>query len=123
MAPTGLSCLVRTIRGALSVGLGAGEPPHGAMRVALSVTVALLGAQQTAGHGATSFPKPRNAIDHELPPWNGAVPTTRTGGAPFTGWCPIPSNTSKGELSGASTGRSPSSPPLQLLAVGPVFNV
>ncbi len=57
----------------------------------------LLAAPTATGHGATSFPLPRNAIDGDTPPWSGPVPRTSLGGAPFGGWCPIPTNDTKAE--------------------------
>ena len=32
-------------------------------------------AAETSGHGAVTFPPPRNAIDADMAPWNGSVPT------------------------------------------------
>jgi hypothetical protein len=40
-----------------------------------------------AGHGAITFPPPRNAIDSDEAPWGGKVPYP----VPFEPWCPIPS--------------------------------
>ena len=38
------------------------------------------------GHGALSTPRPRNAIDGSLSPWNGSVPEV----VPFMFWCATP---------------------------------
>jgi len=40
-----------------------------------------------SGHGAITFPPPRNAIDSDELPWGGKVPTP----VPFEPWCPMPS--------------------------------
>jgi hypothetical protein len=49
----------------------------------------LLLAATVAGHGAVTIPKPRQAIDGTIAPWNGSVPDP----VPFTApnWCAIPS--------------------------------
>ena len=65
------------------------------MRLVQLPVVVLLGAPAATGHGATSFPPPRNAIDGDTPPWSGTVPKTRLGGSPFEGWCPTPTNSTK----------------------------
>lgn len=46
-----------------------------------------------AGHGAVTHPRPRQAIDGNLAPWNGQVPDP----VPFNdpNWCAFPSNKSK----------------------------
>ena len=41
-------------------------------------------------HGAMTHPRPVNAVDGDIPPWSGPVPTTKLGGLPFQGWCPFP---------------------------------
>jgi len=38
------------------------------------------------GHGAVVFPPPRNAVDHDLPPWSGGVPNPIPG---VDAWCPF----------------------------------
>jgi len=45
----------------------------------------------TYGHGAVTFPRPRNAIDGVLAPWNETLPTP----LPFDGYCPIPAKDGK----------------------------
>lgn len=65
------------------------------MRLVQVPALVLLAAPTATGHGATSFPLPRNAIDGDTPPWSGPVPKTSLGGAPFQGWCPMPSNSTK----------------------------
>ena len=57
---------------------------------------------EVTSHGAVTFPPPRNAIDGDKPPWNGAVPKTKLGGEPFGGWCPFPAGGNSTELSGAN---------------------
>jgi len=42
------------------------------------------------GHGAVTFPPPRNAIDRDLAPWNGPVPVDPPSVETHTGWCPVP---------------------------------
>ena len=44
-----------------------------------------------AGHGAVTQPKPRQAIDGSIAPWNGSVPAYPI---PFTGpnWCALPAS-------------------------------
>ena len=39
------------------------------------------------GHGAITYPPSRNAIDSNMMPWAGKVPTP----VPFEPWCPMPS--------------------------------
>jgi hypothetical protein len=55
-----------------------------------AVAVCLILAGVVPQHGAMTRPRPRNAVDGDVPPWSGAVPTTKLGGLPFTGWCPFP---------------------------------
>ena len=50
------------------------------MMVATVVVAATL-IVGTCGHGAVTFPPPRNAVDRNLPPWNSGVPVP----APFDG--------------------------------------
>ena len=71
---------------------------------ALAVAHLLLGGgpREVTSHGAVTFPPPRNAIDGDKPPWNGAVPKTKLGGEPFGGWCPFPAGGNSTELSGAN---------------------
>eukprot|EP00041_Stephanoeca_diplocostata_P039847 m.1638000 g.1638000 ORF g.1638000 m.1638000 type:complete len:400 (-) comp26550_c0_seq1:266-1465(-) len=58
--------------------------------------VLLLSATEVLGHGAVSFPPPRNGIDGKIAPWNGSVPVP----VPFDAWCAIPSHEHSGQLSG-----------------------
>merc|ERR1719456_1152130 len=46
----------------------------------------------TQGHGAVTFPPPRNAIDSDEMPWGGKVPAP----VPFEPWCPYPSAAAAG---------------------------
>ena len=75
-----------------------------AATAALAISLQLLGGgpREAASHGAVTFPPPRNAIDGDKPPWNGAVPKTKLGGEPFGGWCPYPAGNNSTELSGAN---------------------
>lgn len=43
-----------------------------------------------SGHGAVSFPPPRNAVDRDLLPWSGPVPNPPPSVETCTGWCPVP---------------------------------
>lgn len=49
-------------------------------------------------HGAVNNPTPRNAVDNDLAPWNGKVPTNPPSVESKTGWCPVANK--KGEISG-----------------------
>lgn len=56
------------------------------------------------GHGAVTSPRPRNAIDSSLAPWNGGIPKPYNT-QPFDPWCPFPSATgdqSNSNISGAN---------------------
>jgi hypothetical protein len=68
----------------------------------LWLSVASVLATTAFGHGAVTLPKPRQAIDHTLPPWNGPVPDP----IPFTNpnWCAHPeaNSTDKRGLSGSN---------------------
>ena len=56
----------------------------------------LLALAATAdAHGALVSPPPRNAIDKDLHPWNGAVPTHPPTVESQTGWCPVPDKDGK----------------------------
>ena len=48
-------------------------------------------AAHAEGHGAVTFPRPRNAVDGTIAPWNGEPP----GAMPFMFWCtsPVPNST------------------------------
>eukprot|EP00937_MAST-01D_sp_MAST-1D-sp2_P002723 g2723.t1 len=52
-----------------------------------------------AAHGAVIYPPPRNAVDRDLAPWNGAPPCEKQGDCPSvetkTGWCPAPDRNGK----------------------------
>ena len=52
-----------------------------------------------AAHGSVVNPPPRNAVDKDLPPWNGPVPCHVQGKCPSveteTGWCPVPDKDGK----------------------------
>eukprot|EP00035_Acanthoeca_spectabilis_P021459 m.438361 g.438361 ORF g.438361 m.438361 type:complete len:394 (+) comp18227_c0_seq1:15-1196(+) len=50
-----------------------------------SVVVATVAA--VLGHGAVTYPPPRNAIDSNQLPWSGSIPQR----VPFEPWCPYPS--------------------------------
>ena len=50
-----------------------------------------LATSLVSGHGAVVYPPPRNAIDHELPPWSGQVPPSIPG---VDAWCPFHNGTS-----------------------------
>ena len=52
------------------------------------LTLALLGVRAD-GHAMMSFPRPRNALDARLAPWNGSVPAFPL---PFDhpNWCALP---------------------------------
>lgn len=56
------------------------------MRGARALAAAAL-AGAAAGHGAVSFPRPRQAIDGNVAPWNGTVPAYPI---PFMFWCATP---------------------------------
>jgi len=43
------------------------------------------------GHAAVVYPSPRNAIDHDIPPWSGKVPNPIPG---VESWCPFANGTS-----------------------------
>ena len=71
-------------------------------------SVALLGLPAlVAGHAAMVIPRPRNAIEGTVFPWNGAVPEFE----PVSGsneslstWCPISSGKGKGSDNNALSG-------------------
>ena len=103
--PRPRNCIVVAVRPLRSHVHWATNPPGGRrapaascgvpMRLVQVPALVLLAAPAATGHGATSFPLPRNAIDGDTPPWSGPVPKTSLGGAPFQGWCPMPSNSTK----------------------------
>ena len=50
------------------------------------------------GHGAVVDPPPRNAVDHDIPPWSGDVPNPIPG---VDAWCPfVPNSSLNATLSG-----------------------
>ena len=49
-------------------------------------------------HGAVNQPTPRNAVDNDLAPWNGAVPSNPPAVESKTGWCPVADK--NGKISG-----------------------
>lgn len=51
-----------------------------------------------SGHGAVTYPPPRNAIDSNEKPWSNPVPQP----VPFEPWCPFPSE----EAAGVDPGRN-----------------
>eukprot|EP01043_Picozoa_sp_COSAG02_P006168 COSAG02_NODE_173_length_31245_cov_413.548096_23_plen_133_part_00 len=55
--------------------------------------------RQTTGHGAVVFPPPRNAVDSDVLPWSGPVPSDPPGVESATGWCPVWSE-QEGKISG-----------------------
>jgi len=52
-----------------------------------------------SGHGAVVFPPPRNAVDHDIPPWSEAVPDPIPG---VDAWCPF----AKGSTLSGSNGQA-----------------
>jgi len=61
------------------------------------IALSIIGFWQTLGHGAVVFPPPRNAIDSDLAPWNGSVPSPIPG---VNAWCPM--SGTNGSLTGAN---------------------
>jgi len=53
------------------------------------------------GHGSMVYPPPRNAIDHDLSPWNGSVPSGSLSGNVNSGWCVVPNSSAPISKSGA----------------------
>ena len=72
--------------------------------------VALALPALAAGHGAVTIPPPRNALDADLPPWNGPVPSPIPFGEGATRsdfWCASPSASAAGGASALNlTGQS-----------------
>jgi hypothetical protein len=73
---------------------------------ALFATLNLLRVYLAAAHGSVVRPAPRNSVDSDVAPWNGAVPmlpSHRAAGVDEH-WCPVPVSTAKvtpaGRLSG-----------------------
>ena len=60
--------------------------PVSVMKV-LMATAALSLVSEALGHGAVVKPPPRNAVDKDLPPWNGPVHSTPSVESK-TGFCP-----------------------------------
>ena len=61
------------------------------MRPVLVGLVGAIGTTVVDGHGAVTIPKPRQAVDGALAPWNGSVPAYPI---PFDNpnWCESPSH-------------------------------
>lgn len=60
------------------------------MRQGLAVAAILTSLAPCAnGHGAVTYPPPRNAVDKDLAPWNGPVPAKDPSVESHTGWCPV----------------------------------
>ena len=57
--------------------------------------VLLLLTPDVDAHGSLVSPPPRNAIDRDLPPWNGPVPARPPTVESKTGWCPVPDKEGK----------------------------
>ena len=53
------------------------------------------------GHGSIVYPPPRNAIDYDLFPWNGSVPSVPLPSRVDSGWCIVPNSTAPISKSGA----------------------
>ena len=62
-------------------------------RVALCLLAVHLG--RVEGHGSLVNPPPRNAVDKDLAPWNGVVPSHPPSVESKTGWCPVPDKDGK----------------------------
>lgn len=56
------------------------------MRLAVLLSL----AASADAHGALVSPPPRNAVDKDLAPWNGPVPSHPPSVESATGWCPVP---------------------------------
>ena len=56
-------------------------------KLGVQITAAASTVWLALGHGAVSIPRPRNAIDGNVYPWNSTVPEEM----PFMFWCTIPS--------------------------------
>lgn len=54
---------------------------------------------RVVGHGAVVFPPPRNAVDHDISPWNGPVPEPIPG---VKAWCPISNGSTLSGVNGQS---------------------
>jgi len=61
----------------------------------------LIFVEETAAHGAVSYPPPRNGIDGSVAPWNGTVPDYPL---PFEFWCakPMAGSTDPRNLTGSN---------------------
>lgn len=57
-------------------------------------------ARLSNAHGAVNKPRPRNAVDRTLAPWNGPVPDPPPSVESLTGWCPVADE--KGQISGTN---------------------
>jgi hypothetical protein len=59
------------------------------------VMVLLVVVATVEAHGSLVSPPPRNAVDRDLSPWNGSVPTHPPAVESHTGWCPVPDKDGK----------------------------
>ena len=75
--------------------------PPGAALLLVVATPRLVSA-----HGGIVSPPSRNAVDRDLPPWDGPVPVSPDGAVAFDPWCAVPSadspRTPAGKLSGSN---------------------
>ena len=69
------------------------------VRDAIRALCLTLVVRQTTGHGAVVYPPPRNAVDSDVLPWSGPVPSDPPGVESATGWCPVWSE-QEGKISG-----------------------
>ena len=78
-----------------SCNLSSRGDPVNTMGVAAGAA-ALLGLAVTVeAHGSLVSPPPRNAVDKDLSPWNGPVPSHPPTVESKTGWCPVPDKDGK----------------------------
>ncbi len=54
----------------------------------LAAILPLFGPALVSGHGAMTWPPPRNGIDRDLSPWSGPAPNPTPSVESKTGWCP-----------------------------------
>ena len=75
------------------------------------VLAALSFCGSTNGHGAVVWPPTRNAVDHDLAPWNGQTPEYPGPSVEsMTGWCPVSAYSQ--DLPGLQSARMASNPEL-----------
>jgi len=67
--------------------------------LAFFVVFLLSATSSVSGHGAVVFPPPRNAVDHDIPPWSQGVPDPIPG---VDAWCPF----AKGSALSGSNGQA-----------------